>query len=84
MLAEASQRRGTPKVFDPSDRLRSDPFAHYHAVMRIREERAAQAETGVQTTAQQQQRIRNAAAKRAALARPDPCYKPIFPGSFPS
>jgi hypothetical protein len=49
--------------------------------MRTSEERAARAQAEGQTTAQRQQRMRDAAAKRAALARPDPRYKPIFPGA---
>jgi hypothetical protein len=68
-------------MFDPSDRLRTDPFVRYHAAIRTSEERAARAQAEGQTTAQRQQRMRDAAAKRAALARPDPRYKPIFPGA---
>jgi hypothetical protein len=65
-------------MFDPSDRFRSDPFAQYHAAIRASEECAVRAQAEGQTTAQRQQRIQNAAAKRAALARPDPRYKPQF------
>jgi hypothetical protein len=67
-------------MFDPSDRNRTDPFVRYHAAMRASEESATRAHAEGQTMAQQrQQRIQDAAAKRAALARPDPRYKPIFP-----
>jgi hypothetical protein len=66
-------------MFDPSDRIRTDPFARYHAAMRASEESATRADAQGQTKAQRQQRIQNAAAKRAALARPDPGYKPIVP-----
>jgi hypothetical protein len=69
-------------MFDPSDRFRPDPFARYHAAVRASEERAARAQAEGQTTAQRQQRIQDAAAKRAALARPDPRYKPNFPGAY--
>jgi hypothetical protein len=66
-------------MFDPSDRNRTDPFVRYHAAMRASEESATRAHAEGQTKAQRQQRIQDAAAKRAALARPDPRYKPIFP-----
>ena len=65
-------------MFDPSDRFRSDPFARYHAGVRAGEARTVWAQAEGQTTAQRQQRIQNAAAKRAALARPDPPYQPQF------
>ena len=65
-------------MFDPSDRFRSDPFARYHAAMRASEDCVVRAQAEGQTMAQRQQRIQNAAAKRAALARPDPRYKPDF------
>jgi hypothetical protein len=69
-------------MFDPSDRFRTDPFVRYHAVMRVSDERIARAQAEGQTAAQRQQRIRDAAAKRAALARPDPPYRPLFPSGF--
>jgi hypothetical protein len=69
-------------MFDPSDRFRIDPFARYQATVRAGEGRAARAQAERQTTAQRQQRIQDAAEKRAALARSDPHYKPIFPGAF--
>jgi hypothetical protein len=68
-------------MFEPSDRFLTDPFVRYHAVVRTSEARAARAQAEGQTAAQRQQRIQDAAAKRAALARPDPRYKPIFPGA---
>ena len=68
-------------MFDPSDRFRTDPFVRYHAAMRTSEERAARAQAEGQTTAQWQQRIQDAVAKLAALARPDPRYKSNFPGA---
>jgi hypothetical protein len=68
-------------MFDPSDRFRADPFVRYHAAIRASEERATRAQAESQSTAQRQQRIQDAAAKRAALTRPDPRYKPIFPGA---
>jgi hypothetical protein len=45
---------------------------------------APRAQAEGQTTAQRQQRIQDEAAKRAALARPDPRYKPIFPARLPT
>jgi hypothetical protein len=66
-------------MFDPFDRFRIDPFARYQAIVRVSEEGAARAQAEDQTTAQRQQRIKDAAAKRAALARPEPRYKPVFP-----
>jgi hypothetical protein len=68
-------------MFELSDRLLTDPFVRYHAAVRTSEARAARAQAEGQTAAQRQQRIQDAAAKRAALARPDPRYKPIFPGA---
>jgi hypothetical protein len=68
-------------MFDPSDRFRTDPFARHHAALRASEARTARAQAEGQTTAQRQQRIQDAAAKRAALARPDPRYKPDFSGA---
>jgi hypothetical protein len=68
-------------MFEPSDRFLTDPFVRYHAAVRTSEARAARAQAEGQTAAQRQQRIQDAAAKRAALARPDPRYKPIFPGA---
>jgi hypothetical protein len=68
-------------MFNPSDRFRTDPFTRYHAAVRASEERAARTQAEGQTPAQRQQRIQDAAAKRAALARPDPRYKPIFPSA---
>jgi hypothetical protein len=65
-------------MFDPSNRIRTDPFARHHAAMRASEESATRAHAEGQTKAQRQQRIQDAAAKRSALARPDPRYKPIF------
>ena len=67
-------------MFDLSDQFRTDPFIRYHAWMRTSEERAARAQAEGQTTAQRQQRALDAIAKRTALARPEPRYKPIFPG----
>jgi hypothetical protein len=68
-------------MFDPSDRFRTDPFVHYHAAVRASEESAMRAQAEGRKTAQRQQRIRDAAARRAGLTRPDPRYKPIFPGA---
>jgi hypothetical protein len=68
-------------MFEPSDRLLTDPFARYHAAVRTSETRAARAQAEGQAAAQRQQRIQDAAAKRAALARPDPPYKPILTGA---
>ena len=68
-------------MFDPSNQFLTDPFARHHAAVRARDERAARAEAEGQTPAQRQQRIRDTADKRAAMARPDPRYKPIFPGA---
>jgi hypothetical protein len=65
-------------MFDPSERFCSDPFARYQAAMRVSEEHAVRAQAEGQTMAQRQQRIQNAAAKQAALARPNPPYKPQF------
>ena len=66
-------------MFDPSERLRPDVFAQYHAATRIKDERAAVAEAERQVLALRQQNIREAAEKRAALARPEPRYQPCFP-----
>jgi hypothetical protein len=66
-------------MFDLSDQFRADLFARYHATMRASEESATRLHAERQTKAQRQQRIQDAAAKRAALARPDPRYKPNFP-----
>jgi hypothetical protein len=49
--------------------------------VRTSETRAARAQAEGQTAARRQQRIPDAAAKRVALARPDPRYKPVFPGA---
>jgi hypothetical protein len=68
-------------MFEPSDRFLTDPFVRYYAAVRTSEARAARAQAEGQTAAQRQQRIQDAASKRAALARPDPRYKPIFPGA---
>jgi hypothetical protein len=68
-------------MFDPSDRFRTDPFVRYHAAICASEERGTRAQAETQSTAQRQQRIQDAAARRAALARPDPPYKPIFPSA---
>ena len=65
-------------MFDPSDQFRTDPFAQYYAAIRIDEERIARAQAEAQATAQKQQRIQAAAAKRAAWVRPEPSYKPDF------
>jgi hypothetical protein len=70
-------------MFDPSDRFRIDRFARYQATVRASEDRAARAQAEAQTTEQRQQRIKDAAAKRAALARPNPRYKPFFPVMCP-
>lgn len=44
-------------LFDPSDRIRTDPFARYHAAMRASEESATRALAEGQAKAQRQQRI---------------------------
>jgi hypothetical protein len=77
--SEALNPSVRPKtMFDPSNPYPTDPFARYHAAVLVSEKRIARAQAESQATAQKQQRIQAAAAKRTAWARPEPGYKPDF------